>query len=195
MKPMTANTHRLAAVALLALALLLVYGAVDRGLIARYRSYQKTGQELQERLQRLRGIVANRELLETELQGLKEDNAMAVYYLETSSPTLAATELQQRIKSIVEGNGGQLTSTQILPVTQDSGFTRVAIRAQMQGGTEVLQKVLHGLETARPLLFVDNLTIRSQLIRKRVRGSREVSTTLRMTTVFELAGYMRDEAG
>ncbi len=83
----------------------------------------------------------------------------------------------------------------ILPVTQDSGFTRVAIRAQMQGGTEVLQKVLHGLETARPLLFVDNLTIRSQLIRKRVRGSREVSTTLRMTTVFELAGYMRDEAG
>jgi general secretion pathway protein M len=195
MKPMTAKTHRVLAIALLALVLLLIYGAVDRGLIARYRLYQTTGQELQERLQRLQGMVANRELLETQLQGLKEDKVMAAYYLETSSPTLAATELQQQIKSIVEGNGGNLTSTQILPVTQDNGFTRVAIRVQMQGGTEVLQKVLHRLETARPLLFVDNLTIRSQSIRQRIRGSREVSTTLRVTTVFELAGYMWEETG
>jgi len=186
----TAGIHRLAAAALLVGVLLIGYWLVDRLFIAKYQYYRTTIAQNQDRLQRLTGILASEQTLETELQQVKKDKAMAAYYIDKPSPTLAATDLQQHIKTVVETNGGELQSTQILPTTQESGLTRVAIRVQMNGDAEVLQKVLHRLESSRPLLFVDNLVINAREIRRREPGSREIKTSVQMMTTFELAGYM-----
>ena len=186
----TKGTHRLAAAALLLGVLLAGYWLIDRLVIANYQSYRTVIEQNQERLQRLTGILASEQALETELQEVKKDKAMAAYYIDKPSPTLAATDLQQQIKTIVETHGGELQSTQILPTSQESGLTRVAIRVQMNGDSEVLQKVLHALESSRPLLFVDNLVVNAREIRRREPGKREITTSVQMMTTFELAGYM-----
>ena len=184
--------QRLLSVALLLLLLLGAYILIDRYLLGQYEFYQDNIAELQDRLQRVRNIIAMRPDLEARLQQTRQDDSIDAYYLQQSSSTLAATELQQLVKSAIESNGGDLVSTQILPVSDEGAFSRIAIRVQMTGDTATLQKMLHTLESARPLLFVDNLQIRSQPIRQRDPDNRnQIKVEIRLTTQFELAGYVR----
>lgn len=190
------NGHRLAALTLLLMVLAAVYWLVDQIWVAKYEFYQTEIEKLQDRLQRLQAMSATRESLEAQIERVREDSSVDAYYLQQTSPTLAASQLQQQVKAVVEGNGGSLVSTQILPVTQEDGFPRVAIRVQMTGGTEILWKVLHTLESNRPLLFIDDLRVTARTIRRRnPRDRSSIETELQLTTQFELAGYLRRGQG
>jgi general secretion pathway protein M len=193
--------HRLIAVALLLLVLLALYNLIDRLIIAQYRHYRTNIEQQQSHLEKLNKIRAQRPALEAEIQKLREDSSGDVYYLEQSTPTLAATNLQQQIKSTVESHGGNLVSTQILPVATEGIFSKVAIRVQMTGDTEALQKVVYDLESAKPWLFIDNLQIRARPARRTRRSRTRTARTARrplpsapkkvqLTTRFELVGYM-----
>ena len=189
----TANSfHRIAALTLLVAMLLSVYLLIDRIVIGRYEFYQDNISQLQDRLQRYENMLSMREDLEARLQQIKQDTSIDAYYLQQSSSVLAAADLQQRVKSAVENNGGNLISTQILPVDNEGMFSKVAIRVQMTGDTEVLQKTLYDLESARPLLFIDDLQVRGQPIRQRNPNNRnEITLRIQLTTQFELSGYIR----
>ena len=184
--------HRLVALALLVVVLFAGYMLIDRFVIGRYKFYQDNISQLQDRLQRYENMLSMREDLEERLQQIKQDNSIDVYYLQQSSSVLAAADLQQQVKSAVENNGGNLVSTQILPVSDEGMFSKVAIRVQMTGDTEALQKTLYDLESARPLLFIDDLQVRGQPIRQRNPNDRnEITLRIQLTTQFELSGYIR----
>jgi general secretion pathway protein M len=130
--------------------------------------------------------------LEKQINRIKQNEAGNAYYLNQSSPTIAATDLQQRVKNAVESNGGQLMSTQVLPATSEGAFTKVAIRVQMTSDTEALQKAFHALEAQTPLLFLDNIQIRARPVRQpRRTRTEQPSVQISLTTQFELAGYLR----
>ena len=192
--PSVTPLHRLTAVALLLITLLGVYWLIARPLVNKYHFYQSNIENLQERLQRLRGMLATRRELEAQIQRVRQDSSVAVYYLKQQSPMLGATDLQQQVKSIVEANGGRLISTQILPVTQEKGFSRVGINVQMTGDTKVLQKIIYALESNRPLLFINNLQVIARTIRYSGRDN-QLGTNLQLTIQFDLAGYLRARAG
>jgi hypothetical protein len=115
--------------------------------------------------------------------------------------------VQQQVKAIIESNGGRLASTQVLPESDEGGFTRVTIRVQILVNDVVaLQKTLYALESATPLLFMDNVQLRARTVRKRVpaavsvnpaerrnrrRRPVEIKTETQLTLQFELAGFMR----
>lgn len=184
--------HRLAALGLLTLFVVIGYGLVDRVWIARHEYYQSHIEGLQERLQRLRGLLATRQTLESQIRRITQDESIDVFYLQAPSPTLAASQLQQQLKRVVESHGGELISTQILPPVPEEGFSKVAIKVQLTGDTEVFQKVFYTLESNRPLLFIDDLQIRSRIIRRRSPDDRrKIETSVQLTAMFELAGYMQ----
>jgi len=183
--------QRLVAVLLLLLLIAGIDWFVEDIVLAKHRFYQLKIEQQQERLQRTNAMLAQRPQLEKSINNIKQNDTINAYYLNQASPTLAATDLQQRVKAAVERNGGELTSVQILPVTTEGAFSKVAIRAQMTGDTEVLQKTFHALESNPPALFIDNIQIRARPIRQRRRSRTEQPTTqIRLTTQFELAGYM-----
>ncbi|MEE4379664.1 MAG: type II secretion system protein GspM [Candidatus Competibacteraceae bacterium] len=184
--------QRLIAVLLLLLSIAALDWFVEDIVLAKYQFYQLRIEQHQERLQRANAMLAQRPALEKSINNIQQNDTINAYYLNQSSPTIAATDLQQRVKTAVESNGGELTSVQILPVTTEGAFSRVAIRAQMTGDTEVLQKAFHALESNPPALFIDNIQIRARPIRQRRRNRTEQPTTqISLTTQFELAGYMR----
>lgn len=185
--------HRGLAVGLLALVLLAGYGLIARPMIMKYRDYRANIAQLQDRLQRLEGMLATRRSLEEQIQQVRQSGVIGHNYLGQSSPTLAATDLQQRVKDIVESNGGSLVSTQILPVTQEDNFSRVTIRVIMTGDTEILQKLSYALESARPLLFVENLQIRAQQTRRFNNRNDPGDTQIQLSIQFDLSGYMLGE--
>jgi general secretion pathway protein M len=204
---MSESLHRIIAFALLVLAALGCYWLVDTVWLGRYLHYTEAVEQLQDRLQRYTGLAATRPRLETEIQKIRQDNSVDNYYLMQESPTLAATDLQQQVKGIIESNGGRLASTQILPVADEGPLTKVTIRVQITvTEMEAMQKTLHALESARPLVFVDNVQVRARTVRKRVPRTRNrrdrrnlrnrnqpqpITTETQLTMQFELAGYMR----
>lgn len=184
------NRQRFLALGLTVIVLLVGFEVFDRVWIGKHTYYREHLEDLQGRLQRLNTLLATQEDLEQMLNRIRQDSSTDAYYLPEESPTLAATSLQQRVRQAVESNGGNLVSTQILPVVAEDGFARVAIRVQMTGDTEAVQKMLYTLESARPLVFIDALQVRAQPVRRRrtARGAEELE--MQLVTQFELAGYM-----
>ncbi|MGF1526387.1 MAG: type II secretion system protein GspM [Candidatus Competibacterales bacterium] len=172
--------------------------------LERYHYYRQSQQNLQERLVRYRQLVASQPKLEAQLQAIRQDSSIEAYYLPPNTPVLAATDLQRRLRTVVQQTGGRLVSTQVLPSDSVDGVERVAIRAQLTGPVDVLYKVLYQLESKPPLLLVDTLQVRARTIRqrRRVQGGAAgeqrrpiaLETDTQLTITLELAGFLPREA-
>lgn len=188
--------QRLAALALLLLVGGALYLAVDQWLIGRYRDYQDQLQQQQERLAQLERIAATREPVQQRIAKIQQDRNITAQYLPQSAPALAAAELQQRIKAVVEAAGGTLQSTQALPPVEDGGAMKVTVSAIMNGDTGSVQKVLYDLEGQTPLLFVDNLELSARMMRPRLPNGRYANyTRMQLNAQFEVSGYLRKGGG
>ncbi len=125
--------------------------------------------------------------LEAELARLKERQASAVGFMQSANGSLAAAELQNRIKSSVEAARGELRSTQILPPRDEGVFRRISIRGQIAVNTAALQRVFYELESASPFLFLDNIEIHARPARRGAGSEDDPVLEVR----FDLYGYMR----
>jgi general secretion pathway protein M len=182
---------RSAALGLLALLLLAAYALIVAPLMTRHEGYQQATQDLDQRLVHFEGLAAERKGVEDRLAAFRRQRGSLEVYLKNATSTLASAELQERIKQVVEGRGGTLVSTQTLPDRTDAGLLQVAIRVRMRGDTAALQKVVYALESERPLLFLDNLFIRSRMVRRGL----VIGTAPDLDINFDVIGYMRAESG
>lgn len=196
------GAHRLIALLLLMLVIAGAYTAFERVWLERHQYYSDHLSSLQDRLARYRRMLGARDELADALATVRQDDRSDIYYLNRMAPPLAATELQQQVSRAVQANGGSLASSQILPADDEQGFTRIAIRVQLTGDMETLQKTLYALETAQPMLFVDNVQVRSRTVRQRVRptrgpdgrpipASQRYRTEVQLIAQFDVIGYMR----
>jgi general secretion pathway protein M len=179
------------ALALLAGLLLAGYTFVVAPVLAAYRDTGEAIQEAQDLLQRYRALAGERTQLIEELAALEERAAQAGGYLEGSTDALAAVELQDRVRRIIEGAGGQLQSTQILPasaIDATAPVRRAALRIQLEIAINGLQSVLYELETGQPYLFVNELTVRQRRTRRRANTPEEEPV---LDVSFEVFGYVR----
>ena len=188
--------HRLAALFMLLLVGGVLVLTVDQGLLGRYRYYQGVLEQHQELLARLDRTAATLEPAQRLIAKIQQDHSVAAQYLPQSTPALAAAELQQRLKTMVEAAGGTLQSIQALPPGEEAGAVKVTISAVMNGDTGSLQKVLYDLESQTPLLFVDNLEVSMRTTRPRLPNGRYATyTRMQLNAQFEVSGYLRKEGG
>ncbi len=188
--------HRLTALVLLVLVIGLGYGLVDQVWMGQYRHYQAHAERLQDRLHNLQRLATARPELEKAILSIRDDPRTVAYFLPPAPPTLAAADLQQRVKSLVEGAGGNLLSVQALPVIEEGGVVRVAVGVTLQGDMGALQKTLHGLESQVPLLFVDHLEVTARQFRPRLPDGKVAPyNRIQLNGQFEVSGYLRKEGG
>jgi general secretion pathway protein M len=184
--------HRLTALSLLLLVGGALYLAVDQWLVGRYRYYQNSLEQHQGRLAQLERMAATREPVQQLIAKIQQDRNVTAQYLPQSTPALAAAELQQRLKAVVEAAGGTLQSTQTLPPVEEAGAMKVTINAIINGDVGSLQKVLYDLEAQTPLLFVDNLEVSARQTRPRLPNGRYATyTRIQLNVQFEVSGYLR----
>lgn len=176
------------ALGLLAVALGLVYVAVIGPLIDLQRHYAESVDDLEFRLARYRKVAAEKGYWTRRVQEIKQNSSVSEQYISRDTPALASADLQTLIKDTVNTSGGELISTQVTPEQQEDQLTRISVRVRMNGSTRVLRDVLHAIETAKPLLWVDNVNLRP--IRMPLRpGQKGVAD--RLSIDFEVIGYMR----
>jgi hypothetical protein len=106
--------------------------------------------------------------------------------LEGASASQAAAALQGQIKQAASAAGARLDSVEALNDGGDAG--RLVLRARLTADTASLQAMLHRLESARPVLLVDQLYVRG-------RTGQAEKAGLHLDVRFDVIGFLAPEAG
>ena len=179
---------RAAALLLLAVVLAVAYVWIVEPIAAAYANTEAAIADTRDLVERYDRLAAARASLEAQLAAIEQKPDTAAYYLSGATDALAAASLQARVTALVEGSGATLLSIQTLTSSEDRGLRRVAIRLQMTAEIAPLVRVLHGLESGIPLLFVDNLELQSQAAPAIEPDAAQASVPL--IVGFDLYGYL-----
>jgi general secretion pathway protein M len=188
---------RMLALGLLAAALIGSYLLVVVPLLSAYEDNAAAIERAETLLQRQQALAALQPQL---VERLEEERAQAdavAGYLEGPSDALAAAQLQDRVKEVVEASGGELRSTRILPaesVDASPGTRRTALRVQMIVSIEGLAEILYELEAGQPYVLIDELSVRSQGERRQRRRSQAAADDgdPKLDVGLELSGFVRE---
>jgi len=175
----------------LALSLLLGLVALIIAIIAvpvflLHRHYDQAIEQQLDLLARYSRIGATAPGLAQQLETLKAKSARG-FFLKSPVPALAVSEMQEIVKGVAESNGGKVSSMQI-PMHQDDGnYRKVTVNIQMSAKISAAQKIFYVLETQRPYLILDNVSIRATSW----QGQRDLNAPEPEFLVqFDAAGYV-----
>lgn len=182
---------RIAAVLILLGGIGLLYLALVQPVLDGYLDTCEAITDARSALTRYRGVAADLSQRQKELARLRQRQATSEGFLQGPNDALVAAQIQNRIKALVEASHGELKSTQVLPPQDEGKYRRLAIRAQMTLDIAAAQRVLYGVETASPLLFLDNVDLRAHMIdRRRERGGNPANDN-ELDVRIDVFGYMR----
>jgi general secretion pathway protein M len=180
--------RRLLAVALLIAVASLIWSALISPVATDYTEAQATIERMQSALDRKPAAEREIALLRTELADLKRRQLSDAGFIEGANESIAAAQLQSRVKTAVDSVKGELRSTQSLPARDDGKYRRITVRGQVLLTTAGLQRVLYDLENAWPYLFLDNVEIKAQpFARDRDVAPQDPTLEIR----FDVSGLMR----
>jgi len=114
---------------------------------------------LSERLSHLRAVIARKPELEHREQALQAQLAAEGGFWKGASAAAVAASVQDRLRRVVTSSDGVVKSTSELRTTAEREARVVRVRFRIEGTLETAQKTLAAIETMRPALFVDSLTI------------------------------------
>lgn len=162
---MTAS--RFAALGLLLAVLALPWLGVALPLLDSFAEGERDIAELSAKAERLAAAAAAKDEWLAQKEALAARRERGGLLLAGASEALAAAALQNTIKTAVARAGGELRSTQPLTTSEEKGFRRIAVRALLTTDAEGLRTLLHAVDAARPLLFVEALEVRGRAVSRR----------------------------
>ncbi|MET0065267.1 MAG: type II secretion system protein GspM [Candidatus Thiodiazotropha sp.] len=117
-------------------------------------------------------------------------------YLQSATESLAEAELQRRVKQIVSAAKGEIISTQVINISREEGFSRVAVRVRMKSNLPQSVQIFHRLESEQPYLFVEEVTMRGRpVVRRRMPANEKIREAESILDIdFQLVGYMKEPA-
>lgn len=180
--------RRAVAVALLALVVAAAWRLAALPLVQSWQADREAVAELSDRLARLRALAGARDDFARALEEERATSGLDGALIEAESPTLAAAQLQQSLKALVEAVGGSLVSSQPTAAEATGPYTRVGLDVRMLLGVDDLQRVLHALESQRPVLVVSELLVLSRGTQRRLRGA--AAATGPLDVRLEVAGFL-----
>ena len=185
--------QRWIAVGLLVIVLVAVILATIVPLVSKEMELSETKNNLVFRLQQYERILAKKDTVVASMDNIKQQQKKQGYFNSQETDALASAEMQEFIKKAIVDAGGQLSSTQALPVSNKDKFSRITVRVRMTGNSEVLRAVLYKIETSTPLIIIDQIDIRPTR-GKRNRTTRQVESTNELNVNFQAVSFMRKQA-
>jgi len=164
------QTQRWLAVGLLIIVLLVIGMLLVAPVVSKGLALNEAKNTLVFRLQQYERILAKKDSVIAGIDNIKGQHDEQGYFNSQETDALASAEMQNFIKKTIVDAGGQLSSTQAIPVSVKDGFSRITVRVRMTGNSEVLRAVLYKIETSTPLIIIDQIDIRP------MRGKRNMTT-------------------
>lgn len=153
---------RRAAIGLLCGAIAAIIAAVALPVWLLHRHYDAALSDATDRLERYSRIAASRPVVAQQLEAMRAKETRK-FFLRSGAPALSAAEAQEAVRSIVEASGGRLITMQAPVSKEDGRYRQISVNVQLTANVQAMRKILDGIENRVPYLFIDNLTIRSQV--------------------------------
>jgi hypothetical protein len=157
---LTPAVSRTLAIAVLFGLLLLGWFAVASPLIGMVWDRQSEIETLQRRLASLKATIAR--IPELERRGVAAKAALEAagsIWVGASDAAIASTLQDQLRQAVAKSNGTVKSSSYLGGVAADKDLQTIRIRLSADGSLETLQQTLAAVQTARPPMFVDTMTI------------------------------------
>jgi general secretion pathway protein M len=145
-----------------------------------------------------RQILADYERLNAELPSLEQrlsqiraSGADTAGFLDGPNAAMIAAKLQGDVQQIATAAEVALRSSQTLPPAKEGSFRRIGLQLELGATPAGLQRLLYRIETARPALFVQHLSIR---LPEDGTATSALDGQPQLTIRLELCGYQREKA-
>ena len=178
------NWQRQLAVGILAIVLLALLAVTALPIWAANASRDAKLADGMERLQRYEQIAARDEKRLPQYEALIRQQKSAGNHLRSDTPAVAGAELQRLVKTVASANSSQIVSTQILPIAEERGFVRVALKVRLRGTLPAIMKSFYDIETDDVFMFLDNVSLRDNMI------GRTEAVVRQMDAEFDIVAYM-----
>lgn len=151
--------QRMVAAALLAAAIVVVLSVLLLPLLLLHMHYDDSIAMLSDRLERYRRVAAQAPEYRKALDAMREKDGRR-FFLKNTAPNLAGAELQELVRTAIEGDGGRITTSQNQAPRDEGRFKQISVTVQFFASTPALQKILYSIEAGPPYLTVENMTLR-----------------------------------
>lgn len=186
------QSQRWLAVGLLVWVVLVVLSIVIFPLIGKGLELHDKKEDLAFTLKKYENILAGKNAIIGNIEDIKQQHEEQGYFNTQGTSAIASAQMQEFIKQAIVQAGGQLSSTQVLPSANKDKFNPITVSVRMTGNIEVLRSVLYKLETATPLIVIEQLDIRPmRSIRNRLTHQIEPSNGLNIN--FQAVSFMRSQ--
>jgi general secretion pathway protein M len=179
---------RVLAAALLLVAVLMVTTVVVMPIIDGFAAAKQSNEEYRSALARSRALDLQLRNTTAQLAEARQAQSSQSGFLQGSNESIVTAQLQNRIKSLVEAGGGELRSTQVLPVRDEGKFRRIIVRGQMATNMTAMQRIFYEIEAASPYLMLDNVDVRARPGQRAQDGAAEDTM---LDVRFDIYGYVR----
>ncbi|MDE3116743.1 MAG: hypothetical protein KGL26_14160 [Pseudomonadota bacterium] len=97
--------------------------------------------------------------LQSQIQAVRQHLAALPGQVSGTSAPLAQAALQNAVKTIVDQNGGEIRSAQIVPASRANGFETIAVQYDLVVPVTHLSTFAYAIESSTPYLFIDDADI------------------------------------
>lgn len=181
------------ALMLLVIAILLVYLLFFHWFVLRHREYAEEIGDLRAQLSRFQSVAAQRESLQVRLNEVRSSKGDADLFLEYPSFDEAAAAMSGSIGDMVRtlaDDSCQIVSRQPVRPRVQERFEKVTVNVRMRCDAEDFLQVLYGMESAEPLMLVDDLNIIRPRTRRTNRNARATAQGA-LDIRFNVSGYLK----
>ena len=145
-----------------------------------------------ERLAAFQQRSQERDELAQQRDQLQNVDQVAGQTLAGGTPALAGAQLQRIITAAIEDLGARLTSTQALPVEQESQLQKISLRVQMLSDIATLSNIIYRLESQKPFIFIKNLYVRAN---NDSFAQKQADKAVNLTVTFEVYAFAEGPTG
>lgn len=161
--PRTDPQHsRQLAVALLVAAVLGIIALLALPTWLLYNRYDRVLAERRDQVERFSRIAATRAEVARQLEAMRGKDTKK-FFLRSGAAALSAAEAQEYIRGMVDSAGGRLVTMQALPAKEEGRYRQVSAQVQLAANIHALRRILHAVESHVPMLFIENLTVKTQV--------------------------------
>jgi general secretion pathway protein M len=132
-------------------------------------------------------LIARKDEIAAQIKGLQAELNDAVGYLPQAEPAMAAAQVQGSVAELAERSSAVVRSTQTLPTNAADGFTSIGFQLSVSGSMLAVRDLLYAIESGRPRLVIDRLTITPS------QDADPESTPGKVDMSLDLHGYMIGE--
>lgn len=156
---MTPSQSRIVAAVLLIALIAVVLAAFIAPAWSLHKRYDTKIAQQQDFLERYERLVAQKPQVEATLEEVQKRDSRR-FFLKNTATNLAGAELQDIVRSAIQGNGARITTSQTVNPKEDGEYNKISVNVQFFATAANLQKVLGRLESQVPYLVIDNITMR-----------------------------------